>query len=367
MMKKLFAVILAAALLICSVTAVAEAAKPEIKCDIVDGSYVIRIPDESGDLGWRADDMAQDDFVVKLAKSGLEDKEFVVQYDPTGDGEVTVGVRHYYNSIACDEYHTWDLSVKDGKVTEVTGGTYTASPAPETIDAALLGEYLSADGMSMMEITKNESGQAWDVKIDGATSHDGYEFVATIYFDCEMNHFVYDKGKTWVLPITDSEEEPELGEPNAFGLVGTFYPVGNPEDMILTWMREEDAGNTMNFQRIDAPVGVNFGTSQLFLEEDLNAAMNLIREELATWEGVELHAIRYAGDENSTEENLKWLNEHEFASGKKYTECALFKTDFHSPAEGGELVLDPDTEYEDYQWWLARVDGGNWEIVDAGY
>lgn len=366
MMKRLFSIILAVALLFCSAAVVAEEDKAEIKCDIVDGSYVIRIPDENGDLGWVADDMAQDDFVVKLAKAGLEGKEFVVQYDPTGDGEVCVGVRHY-TGIACDEYLTWDLSVRDGKVAEVTGGTYTASPAPDTFDSALLGEYISADGMSTMTIAKNEGGSAWDVEIDGAWSRGGFVFKTSIYFDCEMDRFVYDKGKTWEVPITESDEVPELGEPNIFGQSGAFFPVGNPEDMILTWLRDEDSGNTMNFQRIDAPVAVNFGQSGLFLVEDLNAAMDLIREKLATWEGVELHSIRYAGDENSTEENLKWLNEHELASGKKYTECALFKTDFHSPAEGGELALDPDTEYEDYGWWMARVDGGNWELVDAGY
>ena len=366
MMKKLFAIILAVALLLCSVAAVAEEAKAEINCDIVDGSYVIRIPDESGDLGWLADDMAQDDSVVKLAKAELEGKEFVIQYDPTGDGEVSVGVRHYYNGIACDEYRTWDLSVKDGKVTEVTGGTYTASPSPETFDPALIGDYLGDDGMALMTITKNEGGSAWDVDVNGATSHGGFMFKTTIYFDCETERFVYDKGKTWVLPITDSDEEPELGEPNAFGQVGAFYTTGNPEDMILTWMREEDAENTMNFQRIDAPVGVNFGNSVLFLEEDLNAAMNLIREQIASWEGVQLRLIRYAGDENSTKENLDWLNGHEDTN---YTECALFKTDFHTPeeGEGNALALDPDFEYEDYGWWVARVDGGEWQIVDSGY
>lgn len=363
MMKKLFAIILSAALLLCCAAALAEEPTSVIKGEIVDGSYVIRIPDENGDLGWLADDMVQDDSVVKLAKAELEGNEYVIQYDPTGDGEVSVGVRHCYNGIACDAYHTWDLSVKDGKVAEVTGGSYTASPTPETFDPYLIGEYHSADGMSLMTITKNEGGSAWDVKIDGATSHDAYEFVATIYYDCEMDRFVYDKGKSWILPITDSEEQPELGEPNAFGLSGAFFATGNPEDMILTWMRDEDAESTMNFQRIDAPVGVNFGTSQLFLEEELNAAMNLIREQIATWEGVELHNIRYAGDENSTEENLAWLNDH---GDTQYTQCALFKTDFHSPAEG-DLALDPDQEYEDYGWWMARVDGGEWQLVDSGY
>ena len=121
MMKKLFVVILAVALLLCA-AALAEETKAEVKGEIVDGSYVIRIPDENGDLGWLADDMAQDDSVVKLAKAGLEGNEFVIQYDPTGDGEVSVGARHYIG-IACNEYLTWDLSVKDGKVTEVTGGS----------------------------------------------------------------------------------------------------------------------------------------------------------------------------------------------------------------------------------------------------
>jgi hypothetical protein len=218
--------------------------------------------------------------------------------------------------------------------------------------------------MATMTIAKNEGGSAWDVDISGALSHGGYVFKTTIYYDCELNRFVYDKGKTWEVPITDSDEAPELGQANAFGQSGAFYAVGNPEDMILAWLRDEDAMNIINFQRIDAPVAVNFGNSELFLEEDLNNAMNLIRAQIATWDGVELHSIRYAGDENCTAENLEWLNGHE---GKSYTECALFQTNFHTPAEGGELALDPDFEYEDYGWWLARVDGGEWQLVDAGY
>jgi len=367
MMKKLFAIMLALALLICSVAAVAEEAKAEIKCDIVDGSYVIRIPDENGDLGWLADDMAQDDSVVKLAKAELEGKEFVVQYDPTGDGEVSVGVRHYYNGIACDEYHTWDLSVKDGKVTEATGGSYTASPDPETFDPYLIGEYDSADGMATMTIAKNEGGRAWDVDMSGAQSHGGYVFKTTIYYDCELDRFVYDKGKTWNVEITDSEEAPELGEAAVAGQTGAFFFTGNPDDMILTWLRDEDSENTVDFQRKDAPVAINLGNSELYLKEELLEGMELIRAHIADWKGVELHSIRYAGDENCTEENLDWLNGHEAAEGKTYTQCALFQTNFHSPAEGGGLALEPDFEYEDYGWWLARTDGGEWHIVDQGY
>jgi len=366
MMKKLFVVILAAAMLLCA-AALAEETKAEIKGEIVDGSYVIRIPDENGDLGWLADDMAQDDSVVKLAKAGLEGDEFVIQYDPTGDGEVSVGARHYIG-IACDEYHTWDLSVKDGKVTEVTGGSYTASPDPETFDPYLVGEYESADGMAGMTVTKNEGGRAWDVDMSGALTQGGYVFKTTIYYDCELDRFVYDKGKTWNVEITESGEAPaELGEATVAGQTGAFYFTGNPADMILTWLRDEDSQNTVDFQRKDAPVAIDLGHSELYLKDELIEGMDLIRAQIAGWEGVELHSIRYAGDENCTEENLAWLNEHESAEGKTYTQCALFQTNFHSPAESGELALDLDFEYEDFGWWLAREDGGSWALVDSGY
>ena len=365
MMKKLFAIILATVLLLCAV-ALAEEPTSGIKGEIVDGSYVIRIPDENGDLGWLADDMAQDDFVVKLAKAELEGNEFVIQYDPTGDGMVSVGARHYIG-IACNEYYRWDLTVKDGAVTEVTGGSYTASPDPEVFDPYLIGEYESADGMAGMTVTKNEGGRAWDVEITGALTHGGYVFKTTIYYDCELDRFVYDKGKTWNVEITDSEDNSELGEATVAGQTGAFYFTGSPEDMILTWLRDEDSMNTIDFQRTDAPVAIDLGHSELYLRDELIEGMDLIRAQIAGWKGVELHSIRYAGDENCTGENLAWLNEHESANGKTYTQCALFQTNFHAPAEGGELALDPDFEYEDYGWWLAREDGGSWALVDSGY
>lgn len=362
MMKKPFAMMLTAALLLCTVAALAEETKPEVRGEIVDGSYVIRIPDETGDLGWLADEMAQDDSVVKLARAELESGEFVVQYDPTGDGDVAVHVRHY-TGIACDEYYGWDLSVKDGAVAEVTGGSCTASPDPDVFDPCLIGEYNSADGMAAMTVTKNEGGRAWDVEINGAASHGGYVFKTTVYYDCELDRFVYDKGKTWNVEITDSEEAPALGEAAVAGQTGSFHFTGKPDDMMLTWVDDADALNSIDFQRVDAPVAIDLGHSEKYLKSELLEGMDLVRETIAGWEGVELHSIRYAGDEHCTAENLAWLNGHGDTS---YTECALFQTDFHSPAEG-ELALDPDAEYEDYGWWLARVDGGGWELVDSGY
>lgn len=54
-------------------------------------------------------------------------------------------------------------------------------------------------------------------------------------------------------------------------------------------------------------------------------------------------------------------------AGKQYAQVAEFLMDFHSPVEEGPYAWEPDMEYKDYQWWLARPDGGDWEVVSWGY
>ncbi len=36
-----------------------------------------------------------------------------------------------------------------------------------------------------------------------------------------------------------------------------------------------------------------------------------------------------------------------------------------NPRVGG--AWEADKEYEDYEWWLARTDGGEWELKTSGY
>ena len=84
----------------------------------------------------------------------------------------------------------------------------------------------------------------------------------------------------------------------------------------------------------------------------------------APWAGCELKAIRYAGDEASSEENLTWLNS--LAEDAGYTQIAELLMDFHT-APDIEGSLDPDQDYTDYEWWLARPEDGDWEIVTFGY
>ena len=97
---------------------------------------------------------------------------------------------------------------------------------------------------------------------------------------------------------------------------------------------------------------------------ELAEAAALIREEFDSWEGCEMHSLRYAGDECCSEENIKWLNF--LSDGSEISECVEFLSDFHSPVEGSG-AWSADTEYTGWQWWLGREDGGSWELLSWGY
>lgn len=245
-MKKIITLILIALMSLAGVTALADGTS--INCLIEEGSFIIQIDDPEGDLGWVADDMAQDDSVVKLYDADLIEDTFVVRYDPVGDGDVTVGVRHY-TGIACDELHTFDLHVENGAVTESTGGSYTASPDPAEQDPFLIGEWLEKETQfAQMTIEKNPSGRGWDVEITSPLTHGAYIFKATIDYDCELDAFVYDKGKFWEVPVTD-DENVELGEAKIAGSTGSFTIGGAEEDLTLTWYSDVSPEERVVFER----------------------------------------------------------------------------------------------------------------------
>lgn len=58
------------------------------------------------------------------------------------------------------------------------------------------------------------------------------------------------------------------------------------------------------------------------------------------------------------------MNDHE--DGVVFTQCMILYSDFHSHVEGGG-AWDPDFEYKDWNWCLARSDGGKWQLLDWGY
>ena len=115
----------------------------------------------------------------------------------------------------------------------------------------------------------------------------------------------------------------------------------------------------------EAPeVKIDLGGSKLYSEEELQDAMLAVKCQFAAWEDCELHAIRYAGDDANNEKNLTWLNS--LTEGANYTQAVELLMDFHTAPEA-KGSWEPDHDYKDYQWWLARAEDGDWEIVSFGY
>ena len=66
----------------------------------------------------------------------------------------------------------------------------------------------------------------------------------------------------------------------------------------------------------------------------------------------------------NTTGNIQWMNS--LAEDGSFTQVAEFLSDFHSPVEGGG-AWEADMEYTDWQWWLAREEGGDWQLMTWGY
>ena len=113
----------------------------------------------------------------------------------------------------------------------------------------------------------------------------------------------------------------------------------------------------------DGKYVIDYKTSELYSKEDMDAAIEQIMKEFNTWEGCEMHQINYT-DDQKCKDNLSYVNE--LGTDKKYEECIVFTANFHSPKEGGG-AWQADHEYEDYEWYLAREKGGEWELLTWGY
>ena len=111
------------------------------------------------------------------------------------------------------------------------------------------------------------------------------------------------------------------------------------------------------------PVTIELGKSSLYTTEDLTDAVVQVKCQFAFWAGCELRAIRYAGDDAVNEDELAWLNS--LSDGTSYKEAVKFVIDFHT-LNDGDGTREPDFDYTDYPFWLARNETGGWDILSYG-
>ena len=120
-----------------------------------------------------------------------------------------------------------------------------------------------------------------------------------------------------------------------------------------------------------AEVEIDYGSSELFSQEDIDEAIAVINDRFAEWgEGFTLKNIRFAGDDANSEENIRWINEVAEGQDKDpvYLEVMELLTDFHTPSEFKDVTAwEADQDYTDYQWWFGRTKGGSWELLSTGY
>ena len=119
----------------------------------------------------------------------------------------------------------------------------------------------------------------------------------------------------------------------------------------------------LTFENVEA-TEIIYGESEIYTQTEMNAAIKIIKKQFGKWKGCKLKNIRYAGDECNNIDNLNWLND--LRPEKNFTQCIEFFSDFYV-SKKTKTVFNPDSEYKNYQWWLARTDDGKWQLVTFGY
>lgn len=117
-----------------------------------------------------------------------------------------------------------------------------------------------------------------------------------------------------------------------------------------------------------ANVEIDYGVSSVYSEEDMNAAIEIIKEQINSWEGCELHSLSYSSDDScNNTDNIAWMNDLEEANDNEevFTQCIVFESSFRSPKRGGGAWA-ANEEYT-WSWWLARGEGGEWKLMTWGY
>lgn len=114
---------------------------------------------------------------------------------------------------------------------------------------------------------------------------------------------------------------------------------------------------------------VDYGTSELFTEADMDAALDAILEQFGMWKGCVMRRIAFT-DDKTCKDDLEYVNSLRAEDTKKFDQAIVFMSDFHSPVgeDAEDSVWDEDTDYNDFSWHLGRTGAdGIWRLLTWGY
>ncbi len=121
---------------------------------------------------------------------------------------------------------------------------------------------------------------------------------------------------------------------------------------------------------IVAGCAIDYGTSQLYAEMDIDSALDVIMAEFKNWTGCVMRRFAFAGDEACGAEELTYVNSLRDEGTPAFDQAIVFSTDFHTPsAEQAEgTAWEPDTDMNGYTWHLGRTGSdGAWNLMTWGY
>ena len=110
------------------------------------------------------------------------------------------------------------------------------------------------------------------------------------------------------------------------------------------------------------PASIDYGTSDIYSRQDMSDAIDLIKKEFYSWDGCKLYSINYT-DDDLCQRELEYCNTLA-KDGVTYDECIVFRMQFRSPIFGGG-GWNTNFRY-DWSWYLARTEGGEWELLTWG-
>ena len=121
-----------------------------------------------------------------------------------------------------------------------------------------------------------------------------------------------------------------------------------------------------------ADATVDYGTSELYTEADIDSALDPVLSEFTAWKGCTLKSLAYAGDEASGAEEVAYLNElreAQMPDVPAFDQAMVLTSDFHSPSaeEAEGTAWNPDSDYTGWTWHLGRTgDDGAWKLLTWG-
>ena len=120
--------------------------------------------------------------------------------------------------------------------------------------------------------------------------------------------------------------------------------------------------NTVSDETVVDDYEVDYGTSDIYSQEDLDSAVATIMDTFENdWEiKCEMKKLAYLGDEQVSSE-LDYCKQLD----AEIDECIVFTSDFHVPNIDVPMAwgFEPDADITDWTWYLGRTNKWEWKIL----